>query len=131
MRQRFGLPIAILLLAAALAVLLLACGTAAPEDGAPVASEETAQGSALQPSTNPENVVPSGVVRESREVEFASVSAGGNHTCGVRTDGIVECWGYDVNGAATPPEGAFDSVSAGADHTCGVRTDGAGRMLGI
>ena len=27
------------------------------------------------------------------EGEFASVSAGDRHTCGVRTDGSVACWG--------------------------------------
>ena len=45
--------------------------------------------------------------------EFASVSAGGLHTCGVRTDGAVECWGDDDYGQATPPSGEFASVSAG------------------
>ena len=61
-------------------------------------------------------------------VKFASVSAGERHTCGVRTDGTVACWGVDEGGGGTPPEGQFASVSAGGslfgDHTCGVRTDG-------
>ena len=61
---------------------------------------------------------------------FASVSAGVFHTCGVRTDGTVECWGSNedgdgnVVGQATPPGGSFASVGAGALHTCEVRTDG-------
>ncbi|MBV9798327.1 MAG: hypothetical protein JO039_09805, partial [Solirubrobacterales bacterium] len=29
---------------------------------------------------------------------FISVSAGFTHTCGVRTDHIVACWGDDRNG---------------------------------
>ena len=57
--------------------------------------------------------------------KFASVSAGSDHTCGVRTDGSVACWGDDEYGQSTPPEGQFASVSAGSDHTCGVRTDGS------
>ena len=57
--------------------------------------------------------------------EFASISAGGNHTCGVGTDGYVGCWGDDWNGSTMPPDGTFASVSAGEYHTCGVRTDGA------
>ena len=57
------------------------------------------------------------------EGQFASVSAGGDHTCGVRTDGSVACWGSDEYGQTTPPEGQFASVSAGSTHTCGVRTD--------
>ena len=57
--------------------------------------------------------------------EFASISAGGNHTCGVGTDGYVGCWGEDWNGSTGPPDGEFSSVSAGEYHTCGVMTDGA------
>ena len=56
---------------------------------------------------------------------FLSVSAGVRHTCGVRDDGSVECWGQDYYGQSTPPGGQFDSVSAGWYHTCGVRDDGS------
>ena len=45
--------------------------------------------------------------------DFASVSAGLDHTCGVGIDGSVACWGDDRLGQATPPEGEFASVSAG------------------
>ena len=56
---------------------------------------------------------------------FALVSAGARHTCGVREDGSVVCWGrLDIPGLLTPPEGRFSSVSAGVIHTCGVREDG-------
>ena len=61
----------------------------------------------------------------SPETEFASVSAGGLHTCGVKTDGSVACWGYDHFGQATPPAGEFTSVSADGSHTCGVKIDGS------
>ena len=63
---------------------------------------------------------------------FDSVSTGRDHTCGVRTDGSVACWGSnedldgnDRYGQATPPQGTFTSVSAGSSHTCGVREDGS------
>ncbi len=59
------------------------------------------------------------------ETEFASVSAGGFHTCGVKTDGSAACWGFDDSGQATPPAGEFVSVSAGGSHNCGVNTDGS------
>ena len=36
-------------------------------------------------------------------IAYASVSAGWTHTCGVKTDGSVECWGDDAYGQATPP----------------------------
>ena len=59
------------------------------------------------------------------KLEFASVSAGDEHTCGVLRDGSVRCWGRDDYGQATPPEGVFASVSAGGRHTCGVLRDGS------
>jgi len=32
------------------------------------------------------------------------ISAGGNRSCGIKTDGSVACWGSDSSGQATPPE---------------------------
>ncbi len=55
---------------------------------------------------------------------FTAVSAGGDHTCGVNTDGRLACWGQDWYGEATPPGGTFQQVSAGHGHTCGVKADG-------
>ena len=54
---------------------------------------------------------------------WASVSAGWNHTCGLRTDGKIACWGDNRYGQATPPPGILTTVSAGYIHSCGVRTD--------
>ncbi|MCC7537743.1 MAG: hypothetical protein IT379_16085 [Deltaproteobacteria bacterium] len=34
------------------------------------------------------------------------IVAGGFHTCGVRADGRVECWGDDTFGQSTPPRSA-------------------------
>ena len=46
------------------------------------------------------------------------------HTCGLRTDGTVACWGLNLDEQASPPGGIFAQVSAGGDHTCGLQTDG-------
>ena len=55
------------------------------------------------------------------------LSAGGRHTCAIRSDtGAVECWGSDAHGQSTPPAGEFVSVSAagrGGAHTCAIRSD--------
>ena len=56
---------------------------------------------------------------------FASVSAGELHTCGVKSNGSVACWGSDEYGQVTAFDYSFDSVSAGSVHTCGVRSDGS------
>ena len=49
--------------------------------------------------------------------EFVTVSGGETHTCGVRTDGSLACWGRNNEGQASPPRGKFASVGAGKWHT--------------
>jgi alpha-tubulin suppressor-like RCC1 family protein len=56
--------------------------------------------------------------------KFLAVSAGGRHTCGLRIDGTVTCFGNNDAGQSTAPPGIFLSVSAGYNHTCGVQLDG-------
>jgi uncharacterized repeat protein (TIGR02543 family) len=53
-----------------------------------------------------------------------SLDSGEYHTCGVRSDGTVVCWGYNDSGQATPPADRFTQVSAGRSHTCGLKSDG-------
>ncbi|MCY4516168.1 MAG: RCC1 domain-containing protein [Acidimicrobiaceae bacterium] len=53
------------------------------------------------------------------------MSAGAVHSCGIRTGGSLECWGYDDgDGRSSPPSGSFTAVSAGGSHSCGIRTRG-------
>lgn len=54
------------------------------------------------------------------------VRAGGHHTCALKPDGTVICWGRNVEGEATPPA-ALTSVAqlgAGGFHTCALKTNG-------
>ena len=70
---------------------------------------------------------------------WASVSAGGAHTCAISTDKSLYCWGFNNNGqigdgtAGSPDNnrlspkkigtsGVWASVSAGAAHTCAITT---------
>ena len=69
----------------------------------------------------------------------AGVSAGGSHTCAVKTDGSAWCWGY--NGAGVLGDGSAEpnslvpvpvqlavgakAVAAGYSHTCAIATDGS------
>ena len=61
---------------------------------------------------------------------WLAVDAGDLHTCGIRTNGTVACWGSNTDGYGTyrgqaePPAGTFTSISAGEYHTCGVRSGG-------
>jgi len=70
---------------------------------------------------------------------WARVAVGPDHTCAVRTDATLWCWGDDWAGqlgqnstsdghlpeqVSSPATDGWASVSAGAAHTCAVRTDG-------
>ena len=83
------------------------------------------------PDGQPEALPPSALAPTVADRDrFVSVSAGHMHTCGVKRDNSVVCWGFDRNlrgfyiGQSDPPDGSFESVSAGYFHTCGVRLDG-------
>jgi hypothetical protein len=56
-----------------------------------------------------------------------SIAAGLFHSCGLKADGSVDCWGgngFDF-GQVADQAGPFVSVSAGARHSCGLKADGS------
>ena len=53
------------------------------------------------------------------------MSARSYHTCGVRQDGSVACWGNSQYDQVIPPNGEFASISAGQYHNCGVKLRGS------
>jgi hypothetical protein len=63
---------------------------------------------------------------ESCEVVFTELVTGEAHTCGLRTDGSVACWGLLQLGGGDAPAMSFSSIAAGLYHGCGIRNDDAG-----
>ena len=58
-----------------------------------------------------------------RAEAWQAVSAGGWHTCALRNDGTVACWGENQLRTGHPPlPGTFTQLGAGDSHNCGIRT---------
>lgn len=60
---------------------------------------------------------------------YSDLTARDRVTCAVRTDGVAECWGNNIWGAAPATKaaatGSFIDVSTSGFHTCATRSDGA------
>ena len=61
---------------------------------------------------------------------FGQISAGNAHTCQVRRDGALACWGSDANGQAMPPAELSGLVANGEIHSCAIIADGTVRCWG-
>ena len=68
----------------------------------------------------PDDSTPTTAARSSS----GAVSVGTDHSCGLRTDGTITCWGWNDYGQADAPAGSFSAVSARHGLSCGLRTDG-------
>ncbi len=53
-------------------------------------------------------------------VAFIAVSAGGFHSCGIKTTGKIACWGTIKAGPTGPATETFTSMSAGGLHSCAI-----------
>lgn len=64
-----------------------------------------------------------GSTRPPEGVEFLQVTAGHYWSCGVKPDGLVQCWGKtqkQLEKTSPHPEMQFLEVSGGHQHMCGI-----------
>ena len=54
---------------------------------------------------------------------FKAVVSNENHSCALRTDDTIACWGSNTYGQIDAPDGTFTAVSPGLEHTCALRSD--------
>jgi hypothetical protein len=79
------------------------------------------------PPSVPRRIAPTSqpaAVSDDADGRALAVSAGIWHTCAIRTDGRLACWGDDELGQLYAPGGTFIALDAGVYHTCAIRTDG-------
>ena len=82
-------------------------------------------------------------VRSGSDSDWTSVASGFQHTCGLRRDGRLRCWGDGATGqlgtgdlalrevpTLVMSEATFTSVAAGIGHTCALETAGRVRCWG-
>lgn len=61
---------------------------------------------------------------DSQTGEWIAVDTGEEHTCGIHTDGTMECWGLADNAVVEEPVGVYTQVSSGWDHSTALADDG-------
>ena len=76
-------------------------------------------------SGQPPNRVQAGELQPEATSVTAAVSAGSYHTCILRSNGTIGCWGDRTDGQATPPTGVFVQINSGDTHTCALRDTGS------
>ena len=58
-----------------------------------------------QPTATTSTTQPTATTSKTPQTRFTAVAAGDIHTCGLRSDNTVACWGTNANGESDPPRG--------------------------
>ena len=87
-------------------------------------SARSAPAASIRAGCAPTTPSPAGGSTTTRRADNSAPSpAGGAHSCGLRTDNTITCWGNRYYRQADAPDGQFSAVTAGPAHSCGLRTD--------
>ena len=109
-----------------------AAATSTPTIPTPTLPQETTKATPPPaPTSHPGITHETGPASES-DARFVQVSAGLFHTCGLRGDETITCWGAhgederrtETIGLLESPPGSFTQIDAGFHHSCAVRKDG-------
>ena len=110
------------------ALVVAACGTGAVSDGSGQGQEgggDAPSGPGFRSSGSVPGTDAGSGDAPPASGGFSAVSTGEWHSCGLRSDGSISCWGSNGEGQANPPDGAFTDVAAGSAHSCGLASDGS------
>ena len=103
-----------------------------PAVSMPAPSQETAKATPLPATGSQTGVTPEIRPAGDPNSPFVQVSVGLFHSCGLRADGSIVCWGAsgeddrltEATGLIDSPPGTFSQISAGDLHSCALRRDG-------
>lgn len=105
-------------------------------DDSPSANTDSATGAESTPDSVPDLESPpddsvgsdsgddSGDTAPPPEPEWAAVAAAIAHTCGLRLDGTVACWGNNDYGQTDAPPDSFIAIAAQNWASCGIKAGG-------
>ena len=109
MRRRVAESLLVLALAAT------GCSGSTVNESEPAGGESEAQADAAPLSPAP---LPA-------EGPFRAVATGRLHTCAIRANSTIVCWGDNRHGQIEAPDGRYVAVASGHSHNCAIRDDGA------
>jgi hypothetical protein len=61
---------------------------------------------------------------------FVAVGTGAVHSCGIRDEGDILCWGEGEDGQRDAPAGSFAQLAVGHAHSCALDTEGTAQCWG-
>ena len=88
-------------------------------------TDDTETNNTEKDSTDANQSTPQTDPPASDDAGYMEISAGNTHSCALKSDSTIICWGGNSHGQTDVPDGKYSSVAVGGRHSCGLRTDGS------